>query len=137
MCLRMTARIIQSSFLPNIYWKMATSGGEEILLHIKNNFRRRIAFESIEIEKARHFHAYDMVNHAVCTDDLIVKIYSTSPDYIWLLKYESFFLFIVLLALSCTYECPPRLTVCRQSFHFDDEAGIRKTSQSLRVFLSF
>ena len=51
-------------------------GEDGILLHIESNFRRRLAFESIEIEKAKHFYAYDVVNHAVSTDDLINNIIS-------------------------------------------------------------
>lgn len=38
------------------------SGGEEIILHTENKFRRRIALESIEIEKAKHHHSIQLLN---------------------------------------------------------------------------
>ena len=53
----------------------------EVLLHVENKFRRRIALESIEIEKAKH-HQFDVVNRALHDDDPIKSTYSTSPLYV-------------------------------------------------------
>ena len=57
------------------------AGGDEILVYMEDNYRRRIALESIEIAKENIYHHHVLLNRVIHNDKLITNVYNESPYY--------------------------------------------------------
>ena len=74
--------ILLDQLLQSTYWTMHDhTGGEEFLLHFEDNFRRRLALETIEIEKCCNHHACNLLNGTSYSDELVKKLYAHSPSF--------------------------------------------------------
>lgn len=56
-------------------------GGEEEILHIENNYRKRLALESIETTKYQQHHERTVLNRSTHNDNLITEVFARSPHY--------------------------------------------------------
>ena len=98
--------------------------GREDILHVENNFRRRLALENIEIGKHTVWDGDEVINRKVNISRLINNIFCISPYYectelsghrfvmfISVLRFISYFAFAILLHPLVVTRHTPKMVV--------------------------